>query len=224
MDDELARWLEGLPRQWVDECSPTLFAAAKAAYGTPGRHYHTWDHVVACVDELRTFPGASRSAFLALVFHDAVFIPGSPDNERLSAALARSLLSQHARLTAGELAAVDRMILATASHEARPDLPDEELAMLDIDLATLAAPRDEYERYAGQIRREYCPAAMSPGKFREGRARFLRSMLARARVYVTPEGRRRWEDRARANMVAELAELESGRGPIRRLIARIIGR
>ncbi len=208
----------------MDGCSPTVFATAKGAYATPGRHYHTWEHVLGCVEELRTFPGASRSAFLALVFHDAVFIPGSPDNERLSAALARSLLAQNARLTAGEVAAIDRMILATANDAARPDLPDEELAMLDIDLSTLAAPEDAYERYADQIRREFCPRAVTEAEFREGRARFLHAMLARARIYVTPEGRRRWEDRARANMVRELAGLEAERGRFRRWIARLTGR
>src|SRR5687768_4982614 len=86
--DDILAWLASLPTEWTSGCPEPIFLEAREAHRSPGRHYHTWDHVLDCVGKLRTMPcKAPRVALLALVFHDAVYVAGRKDNEAQSANL-----------------------------------------------------------------------------------------------------------------------------------------
>lgn len=219
----LSTWLASLPREWTEGCDTQAFEVARAAYQSPKRRYHTWDHIVACVDRLKTFPCENpRVVFLALVFHDAIYVPGSTDNERESAVLARETLSALCSITALEIHSIERMILATRDHHAQAStLSANDTAMLDIDLSILAASREDYARYAREIRDEYVPAAATPARFRIGRLEFLHRMLSMPHVFLTAEAQRRWDDAARANMAWEVAELTAEQGLLERGISAI---
>ncbi|MEO5813801.1 MAG: metal-dependent phosphohydrolase [Gemmatimonadaceae bacterium] len=173
------------------------------------------------MERLRTFPSAEpRIVFLALVFHDAIYVPGRSDNEQASAALARDTLSSMCRVGGAELEAIERMIVATTDHHALAGtLSAHEAVILDLDLSILGASRDEYARYARQIHNEYVPAATTDARFRIGRAEFLQRMLTLPHVFLTAEGRRRWDDAARANIAWELAELTKQQGLVERLVS-----
>ena len=81
--DDIAGWTQSLPFDWIEGCPEQVFYEAREAYRSPGRHYHTWAHVEDCVEKLRAMPvDEPRRVFLALVFHDAVYVPGRKDNER----------------------------------------------------------------------------------------------------------------------------------------------
>lgn len=204
----LTVWLESLPHGWTEVCPIAVFERAKIAYESGIRRYHTWEHVLACVEQLRSFPlGRTRAGFLALVFHDAIYEPGRTDNERRSAELARAVLSECA-IEESDLAAIQRMILATRDHlhEGR-ELPPDEQAMLDIDLSILGSEREAYARYAAAIRDEFVPAAATAGQFRIGRREFLARTLAAEHIFLTVEGRARWEATARSNLSWEAAQL-----------------
>src|SRR5690242_4727036 len=211
-DEQVAHWLATLPDDWTRGVDYSVIERAYAAYQSPARHYHNWDHVVACIEQLRTVPcERPRLVFLALLFHDAVYVAGRSDNEALSAGLAREVLGATPTLTSAELSEIDALIIATKDHHARVGVADaDEAALLDIDLSILAAPRDEYMRYARQIRDEWVPVVASDAEFRIGRAAFLRRMLAAGHVYLTADGQRRWDDGARANMSWELETLTVG--------------
>jgi len=208
-DRDLARWLESLPDDWTRGLDRSVIERACAAYQSPGRHYHSWAHVVACVDQLRTVPSERpRLLFLALLFHDAVYVPGRSDNEVQSARFASEVLGANASLTPAELTAIEQLILATRDHHARIGVAEaDEATLLDIDLSILAAPRAEYMRYAREIHDEWVPAAATDAQFRIGRGAFLARMLAAPHVFLTAEGQRRGDDSARANMTWELAAL-----------------
>ena len=223
MTPSLATWLATLPPEWLEGCESAVIDRARAAHETGGRHYHTWDHVIACVDRLKTFPSADpRIVFLALVFHDAVYVPGRKDNEQASAALARETLSAMCTTSDAELDAVERMILATRDHHALAGtLSAEEAVILDLDLSVLGASREEYARYAQAIHDEYVPAAATDAQFRIGRTEFLRRMLAMPHVFLTVEGRRRWDAVARDNMAWEVEQLTSRQGTLERWISAI---
>jgi predicted metal-dependent HD superfamily phosphohydrolase len=212
-----------VPSEWMDGCDARTIDRAKAAYETGGRHYHTWEHVVACVELLKTFPSAQpRIVFLALVFHDAIYVPGRSDNEQMSATLARDTLSALCDVTATELDGIERMILATRDHHALSGtLSADEAVILDLDLSVLGGSRDEYVRYAKAIHDEYVPAAATEAQFRIGRMEFLRRMLAMPNVFLTVEGRRRWDDAARANIAWEISELTARQGFLERWISAI---
>ena len=205
-DQNLARWFASLPDDWTRALDRSVLDRAYAAYQSPGRHYHTWSHVTACVEQLRAARcERPRVLFLALLFHDAVYVAGRSDNEARSAQLARQVLGANPSLTPAELTAIEQLILATKDHHARMGVVDaDEATLLDIDLGILAAPRDEYIRYVRQIHDEWVPAAASEEQFRLGRAAFLRRMLAGPHIFLTKARQRRCDDAARANIVWEL--------------------
>jgi predicted metal-dependent HD superfamily phosphohydrolase len=194
-DQQVAHWLATLPDDWTRGVDDSVIERAYAAHQSPARHYHNWDHVVACMEQLRTVPcERPRVVFLALLFHDAVYAAGRSDNEARSAELARDVLGSSPSLTTGELTEIERLILATKDHHAHRGVAGvDEAALLDIDLSILAAPREEYVRYARQIRDEWVPAVASDAEFRIGRVAFLSRMLAAPHVYLTTNGQRRWD-------------------------------
>ena len=64
-----------------------------------GRAYHTWSHIQAFSRHFQTVaegPGWEHpvEAFMAIAFHDAVYVPGAKDNEARSAALATATLNR----------------------------------------------------------------------------------------------------------------------------------
>jgi predicted metal-dependent HD superfamily phosphohydrolase len=222
-DHHLAHWLATLPDDWTRGVDRSVIERAYAAYQSPARPYHNWDHAIACIEQLRTMPCEHpRVVFLALLFHDAVYVAGRTDNEARSAELSRAVLGPSASLTTAELTAVEQLILATKDHRARMGLAGvDEAALLDIDLSILAAPRDDYMRYARQIRDEWVPAVVSDAEFRIGRVTFLRRMLAGRHVYLSADGRQRWDAAACANMTWELNALQKQQGRVERIVSAV---
>ena len=218
--DDILDWLAALPSAWRAGCPESIFLEAREAYRSPGRHYHTWDHVLECVANRHKLPcEAPRAALLALVFHDAVYVAGRKDNEAQSATLARDVISEHASLDEAELEAIERIILATQSHRPPAEASATLRTVLDIDMSILGAEPSRYDEYAEEVRREYVPAAATQGQFAFGRAQFLSRLLAEGPIYSTAEGRALWEGPARANIAREIARLNASGG----LWARLAG-
>jgi predicted metal-dependent HD superfamily phosphohydrolase len=145
---------------------------------------------------------------LAAWFHDAVYDPRAVGdaNERDSAALAESVLAGLG-VPAPTAAEVRRLILLTAGHTVAPGDPDGAL-LCDADLAVLAAPPADYDRYAAAIRREY--AHVPEPAFRAGRAAVLAGLLTLPALFRLPPLAARWEEPARDNVRRELAALSEG--------------
>jgi len=174
------------------------------------RRYHTATHVawvIRHVEELAaTEPVDHLDEIVAAAFyHDAIYEPTHPANERASARLARRDLA-----TLGWADdAIDRvgeMIEATA-HAAQPadDRSGDRAILLDADLAVLGADPAAYSSYVDGVRAEY--RHVDDADWRVGRAAVLETLLNRPHIFATPAGRARWEARARANLTAELAAL-----------------
>lgn len=177
------------------------------------RRYHGVAHVawvVRHVGELvSTEPVDDLDAVVAAAFyHDAIYEPQNPANERASARLARRDLtalgvSEPARWIEPRVESVGIMIEGTTSHL---DPPDAGTAVLyDADLAVLGADVAGYDGYATGVRAEY--RHVDDDDWRVGRTAVLEAFLARPAIYATGTGRERWERRARANLTAELAAL-----------------
>jgi predicted metal-dependent HD superfamily phosphohydrolase len=182
----------------------------EALYTEPHRAYHNLSHVAACLDLLDEFEKDTRPTInrtpveLALMFHDAVYVPGDKRNEELSANLLRALASVLPWTeTTVERAVV--AILATRSHETFVDDPVAQL-VVDIDLSILGAEPLAYSDYVHCIRREY--KSVSDDAWRVGRTAFLDKMRARAHIFNTGWAEDRFESKARANMQHELDSLK----------------
>lgn len=178
-----------------------------ARYAQPHREYHNLMHVedvLLRIEELEPPPEDELTLALAAWFHDAVYQPGQSDNEDRSAYTAYDALEQIGA-DPTIIAEVVRLIRLTASHD--PDDGDAAGAVLcDADLAILAALPDRYAGYATAIRQEY--VHVPDADFRAGRAKVLRRFIERETIYRTPHGRQHWESTARANLSAEIAQLE----------------
>lgn len=202
MSDALAaRAPRGFP--WDEALRADLIAA----YGAPGRHYHTLAHVEQVAESFQAVaegPGwrDPLQVYLAVLAHDAVYDPARTDNEARSADLARAWAARLGLPADGAAA----LILATANHAAaRSDDPDLG-AFLDCDLSILGADPDRYDAYARGVEAEYT-AVVPQAAYRAGRARFLEQMLASASLFHTPFFRERHEERARINLARERSRL-----------------
>jgi predicted metal-dependent HD superfamily phosphohydrolase len=187
-----------------------VFDVLAAAYSAPDRHYHNLEHlgemfrVAARLASITDDPSAVQ---LAVWFHDAVYDPRAADNEARSAELAVTLLGP-VGVPRSELDRVTQLIRATAHlSDDRPPGDRETAILLDADLAILGAAPERYARYAGAIRQEY--SWVPEPEYRAGRAKVLDRFLARPRVFWNDLAYQEGEARARANMLAERANLLS---------------
>lgn len=185
---------------------PEVQAELARRYAEPGRAYHTAAHVDEVLRWFDELADANRwtspaDVYLAIVFHDAVYDPTAKGgaNERASAELARALVGANERVVA--------MILATARHGAiEPREVDADTAhFLDCDTAILGAPAAAFDAYDAQIRVEY--AHVADDAYRAGRGGFLRTMLARPRLFLTDYFHARLDAAARQNLARALARL-----------------
>ena len=159
-------------------------------YSEPHRHYHTLTHIEHLLDLL---PHADETVLAAIWFHDAIYSGAA--NEERSAELARRALTE-LNFDEDTIANVERLILATKTHDAAHEF-------LDADLAILGSDPDRYDDYVAAVRREY--AHVPDDAFRAGRNAILRSFLTRPRIYATDAFHERFEAAARKNIERELS-------------------
>jgi len=177
-------------------------------YSEPHRHYHTLDHVTACLgwlDHYRHLAADPLCLELALWAHDVIYDPRAADNEARSADwFTLNFAGSH--LTDQQHARVHELIMATV-HPHPPTDPD--MALLqDIDLSILGVDAELYDQYEGWIRQEY--DFVPEAAFRKGRSAVLRSFLDQPELYHTAELSERLEVEARNNLSRALIELLEG--------------
>lgn len=221
-NSQLPEWLAAIDSRALAGIESTVFETVRAAYDSPGRFYHSWAHVLACLKQFRqmTFD-EPRTVFLALLFHDAVYVAGRKDNEAKSAELAQEVLAKCSDLSAQDHEEISRMILLTARHHAVGNPSHDAMKMLDIDLSILGAQWPLYQAYAAGVRREFCPVVVSEFKFCIGRLQFLRSVHQQPHIFLTEEMRVQAEHAARENIAREIGDLEREAGLIGRVISRV---
>ncbi len=202
--------MTALLQRWRDLAGPntdTLGEALIRAWAEPQRVYHDQSHLIWLLDEAdRRATLIRNSAFVgyAIWFHDAIYEPGRPDNETLSADWARTSLAHDSDLAAR----VAHVIEMTKSHAAG-DAEGDAALFLDMDIAILGAPWEIYCGYAAGIRAEY-PHIVDPA-FAGGRGAFLAKHLEHARTFRTDLYEDELGETARANMRWELEEMRKGR-------------
>jgi predicted metal-dependent HD superfamily phosphohydrolase len=182
--------------------------ALLARHREPHRRYHTVEHVAWVVRHVEELAAAEPAEHLdevvaAAFFHDAVYEPGSAANERASAGVARRDL-ETLGWPVDRIERVAAMIEATEHGAPRPATHDTAI-LLDADLAVLAADPAGYATYAHGVRSEY--GHLDDDEWRAGRTAVLQGFLERERIFLTATAHDRWEQRARANLTAELAAL-----------------
>ncbi len=174
-------------------------------YDEPDRHYHNIDHVgtmLVVFKSARPKCTMPNEVTLAIIFHDAIYIPRAKDNEEKSAELAKQTLAAFG-VPRTCLDLIEDLILCTKHHI--PTAHPASTLMIDTDLSILGSPDEEYDIYSRAIRTEY--SFVSDGDYRVGRTNVLTSFLRRDSIYILPWFRERFEEQARRNIMLEIAKL-----------------
>lgn len=177
-----------------------------ARWSAPTRRYHDTLHLDEVLDRLNRLPGGRAVPVrLAAWFHDSVYEPTAPRgaSEQASAALLEEL-GPECGFDAPVVAEAVRLVRLTAGHDAGAD-DVAGAALIDADLAILAADPERYLDYAAGVRAEY--AHLPEEVFTSGRTAVLQGLLDHDPLFVTAVGRASWEQTARANMAVELRML-----------------
>jgi predicted metal-dependent HD superfamily phosphohydrolase len=202
-------WIKLLERYGVKaEHAYPVFDVLISAYSAPERHYHNLEHLsemFRVVGRLAPSIDDPPAVQLAVWFHDAVYDPRAKDNEARSGELAVDLLGPIG-VPASTIERVVRLVRATSHLDSNDPPPDRDTAaILDADLAILGSAEERYNRYAGEIRKEY--AWVPEQEFRKGRSAALQKFMARPRIYNHPLLFEEGEVQARKNLSAELEML-----------------
>lgn len=192
--------------------APGLWRELGDAFASPGRHYHTLRHVREVAerfDEVTKGPGwaAPVDAWLAVLFHDAVYDPARPDNEAQSAALCASSCT---RWLDGRHPAAEALILLTAQHGHNSAALDADARhFLDCDMAILGADSARFAEYERDVALEYA-AVYPPDAYAFGRRAFLQALQAAPRLFLSDRFHERLDAQARTNCRDALARLDPG--------------
>lgn len=175
-------------------------------YQQDHRHYHNLVHVSECLSEFRdvfTVCEDANACEMAIWYHDIIYEPGEPTNERLSANKARfDCMRLHVSEKLSDK--VFNLILSTTHTN---DVIGDAAFVSDIDLAIFARPWERYSEYEAQIRKEY--SMYSDKEYLAGRALFLDGMLRKPHIYFTDYFRNKYEKIAKANIALSLMKLRT---------------
>jgi len=189
--------------------------ALRQAYALPTRAYHHFGHVEDVLAHYRAVaegPGwrQPREVGLAVLYHDAIYVPGRSDNEAESARLAIEHIARWLPQAGIDSSRVSELILLTAGHGTldtadfgEAAAADDTRRFLDCDMAILGAAPDAFAAYDRGIAEEY--RAVPRWLYRIKRRRFFRKLLASERIYLSDFFRDRFEALARRNLQAALA-------------------
>lgn len=173
-------------------------------YNEPHRFYHNLEHITVLF-QLASAHGVRLSIpqQLAIWYHDAIYEPGSVENEIKSAELLRTDCQSNCWLSEAIMYRAYDMVMATKRHLSSDN---ETQIILDLDLAGLGFDRASYEAATIKIHKEF--------EFRTGepipkdkRILFLESLLSREYIFYTSWGRDFYERSARRNIQNEINDL-----------------
>ncbi|MGE4313676.1 MAG: hypothetical protein AB7E85_05325 [Pseudobdellovibrionaceae bacterium] len=107
-------------------------------------------------------------------------------------------------------ATIASWVNSTNSHRCNPKANMAQAYFLDADMAIMGASPDRYTRYRKQVREDY--ARYSDEAYRAGRYNFLLKMLKLAdknELFLTPQFQEDFGAQAKANIEAEMADIET---------------
>ncbi|SOY57880.1 conserved hypothetical protein, DUF1653 [Cupriavidus taiwanensis] len=199
--------LDFLPRQAV--------LGVLSLHDAPYRRYHDRRHILEMFEAAHARGVAlDRAQALAVLCHDAVYVPGCEHNEAASAAMIESVAPGEARAVLERAA---RIVLDTRNH--RPSCAGAD-TVLDLDLLRLAAPPDVFDAHSLDVFAESRAllAARSGlqgdalwAEFMRRRAAFLNHLAQRPRLFLSAACAD-CEAPARANIARSVAAAEASGG------------
>jgi predicted metal-dependent HD superfamily phosphohydrolase len=181
------------------------YSELKDAYEAKNRFYHNLEHISFMLQEAEKskLEINDQDSFLyAIYYHDIIYDVKRQDNELKSAELALERLLELG-YQQDRASFVADMIVATKTHEA--SAKNDINLLLDIDMAILGQPWDDYKSYTDNIRKEY--KIYPKPIYKKGRRGVLNQFLKTDKIYKTAKYQQLFEVRARENISRELKML-----------------
>ena len=183
-----------------------MWAELEAAYQTPRRAYHNIQHVhEVTVHYQRVAASAGwqspKEVYLAVLYHDAIYLAGRKDNEARSAELAVEAVTKYLSNELIDTFKLTYLIELTAKHGHlhSENLDQDAKHFLDCDMAILGSDAAQFDTYDKAIASEY--RGKLPGwMFQFYRRKFLKSLLDSPRIYLSDLFFESHEANARANI------------------------
>jgi predicted metal-dependent HD superfamily phosphohydrolase len=177
------------------------------------RHYHTYEHIDACLEDFDSAKHLSENPDaleIGIVGHDSIYEIGVNDNEERSADFMYNIcLAADVNIS---LINDARNIILVSKHNKIPRTIDEEL-MIDIDLLILGKPENIFNEYEKNIWLEY-KAKYNEQEYMAGRADFLKKNFLekekRPCIYYTEYFKDKYERKARENLEMSINRLKKG--------------
>lgn len=174
-----------------------LISIIKPFYDEPHRFYHNMDHI-----NFMLYHGKhilDRAQYLAVLFHDIVYIAGDKDNEINSIILMKYLTSGIESNEDINIAC--RIIADTVDH--KPSIPESSL-VIDLDMLAMGLDYELFKSNNDNIRKEY--PFITDTQYIEGRNKFLSSLLE-DKIFHS-DTFMMYEDTARNNIKRAIEELK----------------
>mgnify|MGYP000190877884 CR=1 FL=1 len=201
------RWLLLMKNLGLDENQDTYDALVKA-YSESHRYYHDQSHINTVLAYFDRFCELAENKYeieIALWFHDAIYKPFSSSNEADSADWACKFLSQNYAQIETQTTVHD-LIMATFHSQVASG--NDEMLIIDIDLAILGSTEDRYSRFRAEVRQEY--KKVPDCIYKRKRRAVLKGFLDRDRIYSHDLFHNEFEERARVNLGKEFNQLSGG--------------
>jgi predicted metal-dependent HD superfamily phosphohydrolase len=169
------------------------------AYMEPQRHYHTLTHIMRMIETIKQHKlDVTDEQLIAIWYHDVVYDPHASDNERQSAYVAVSDMS-NAGMKSNSIDVVEQIILDTQNH--LPTIGQSRL-VIDLDLMGLADPVNSYFETGKLVRKEY--VHLLDEQWQIGRRKFVEKFLGRNHIFQTSWGIEHFERGTFNNLTREL--------------------
>ena len=174
-------------------------------YESVGRFYHTLNHIQQCLTQLdAAIPKAALTeeavakVEVAIWFHDAIYEPGSSQNEALSAELFEKKAESFSNKEV--VRDISRSIVETNHRHS----PSSELSkwVVDLDLSGMGLSNEKFQNDGEFVRKEL--THLSDQEYVDSQIKFFKGLLARERIYHTDYFYNQYEQPARQNIQTQL--------------------
>lgn len=179
-------------------------------YGSSNRYYHNLDHLSLMLSEAKRFENRINdydSVCYAIWFHDIIYDPLRGDNEERSADYAKKFLVR-IKFENKRIKKVEQLILRTKDHTIQNVNESFDMKFfLDLDLLILGIEREQYVKYAKNIRKEY--DFVPDNIYNKERKKILKQYLNSQYIFKTKKFRDLFEKQARNNIKFEIDNILS---------------
>ncbi|MEJ2294263.1 MAG: hypothetical protein P8Y23_05790 [Candidatus Lokiarchaeota archaeon] len=182
-----------------------LYKIIEKRYDSSNRHYHNLTHINLMLSEVKRFENRIDdydSVLFAIWFHDIIYDPLKGDNEERSAECARKFLVK-INYEKNRIRKIEELILRTKDHTIQNCNENYDLNLfLDLDLLILGMEREQYVKYAKNVKKEY--HFVPDDIYNKEREKILNQYLNSQFIYKTKKFRDLYEKQARNNIKYEI--------------------